>query len=206
VALADYSQDADATGELVDVGDGTSPADYKQDVAGKMVLASGELAAVHRLGVLERGAAGILSDFPNQRSAWSGDDRDLVRWRHLSPYETRNRFAFMISKRQSEELRARLRAGAAIVLRARVRATLRPTTFDVVNATIQGPIRTREKSSWRHTFATRQRAPTTTPREALRCSKPLARSRPPLRTQRCPARYARSGSSGCRRWPGRRPG
>ncbi len=138
VALADYSQDADATGELVDVGDGTSPGDYKQDVAGKMVLASGELAAVHRLAVLERGAAGILSDFPNQRSAWSGDDRDLVRWGHLSPYETRNRFAFMLSKRQSEELRARLRAGAAIVLRARVRAKLRPATFDVVNATIQG--------------------------------------------------------------------
>ena len=138
VALADYSQDADATGELVDVGDGTSPGDYKQDVAGKMVLASGELAAVHRLAVLERGAVGILSDFPNQRSAWSGDDRDLVRWGHLSPYETRNRFAFMLSKRQSEELRARLRAGAAIVLHARVRATLRPATFDVVNATIQG--------------------------------------------------------------------
>jgi aminopeptidase YwaD len=138
VALADYSQDADATGDLVDVGDGTSPGDYKQDVAGKMVLASGELAAVHGLAVLERGAAGILSDFPNQRSAWSGDDRDLVRWGHLSPYETRNRFAFMLSKRQSEELRARLRAGAAIVLHARVRAKLRSATFDVVNATIQG--------------------------------------------------------------------
>ena len=138
VALADYSQDADATGELVDVGDGTSAGDYKQDVTGKMVLASGELAAVHRLAVLERGAAGILSDFPNQRTAWSGDDRDLVRWGHLSPYETRNRFAFMLSKRQSEELRARLRAGAAIVLRARVRAKLRPATFDVVNATILG--------------------------------------------------------------------
>jgi aminopeptidase YwaD len=139
VALADYSQDADVTADLIDVGAGTRPDNYEgKTVAGRLVLASGSLDTVHRLAVIEHGAAGILSDFPNQTSAWSGDDRDLVRWGHLSPYERRNRFAFMLSKRQSEALRARLAAGERVVLQAHVRARIVPSTFDVVSATIPG--------------------------------------------------------------------
>jgi hypothetical protein len=88
--------------------------------------------------VEERGAAGFLSDYPNQTTAWSGDDRDLVRWGHLSPYQTRNRFAFMLSKRQSAELRARLAAGERVRLRAWVRARMVPATYDVVSAVIPG--------------------------------------------------------------------
>ena len=86
----------------------------------------------------ERGAAGFLSDFPNQATAWTGDDRDLVRWGHLDPYETSNRFAFMLSRRQAEELRARLAGGEKLVLHARVRAKMVPATYDVVVATIPG--------------------------------------------------------------------
>jgi hypothetical protein len=139
VALADYSQDADVTAELVDVGAGDRPEDYAgKAVEGKIVLASGALPSVHRLACLERGAAGFLSDFPNQTTAFSGDDRDLVRWGHLSPYETKNRFAFMLSKRQAEDLRARLRGGDTIVLRARVTARMGPATYDVVSAALPG--------------------------------------------------------------------
>jgi hypothetical protein len=139
VALADYSQDADVTAELIDVGAGTQPAHYEgKDVRGKLVLASGGLPGVHRRAVEERGALGFLSDFPNQTTAWSGDDRDLVRWGHLSPYQTKNTFAFMLSKRQAEALRARLRAGEKITLRARVKARMVPATYDVVNAAIAG--------------------------------------------------------------------
>ncbi|HET7294572.1 MAG TPA: DUF4910 domain-containing protein [Vicinamibacteria bacterium] len=139
VALADYSQDADVVTTLVDVGDGASASDYEgRDVKGRIVLASGALPDVHRLAVEERGAVGFLSDFPNQTTAWSGDDRDLVRWGHLSPYQTKNTFAFMLSKRQSGELRARLAAGERIELRARVAARMKPATYDVVAATIPG--------------------------------------------------------------------
>jgi len=146
VALADYSQDADVTAELVDVGRGTAPADYgAKDVRGRLVLASGPLPLVHRRAVEERGAAGFLSDYPNQRTAWSGDDRDLVRWGHLSPYQTKNTFAFMVSPRQSQELRARLAAGEKVVLRARVRARMAPATYDVVTATIPGTDRAGEE-------------------------------------------------------------
>jgi len=146
VALADYSQDADVTAELVDVGPGTAPADYgPNDVRGRLVLASGPLPLVHRRAVEERGAAGFVSDYPNQRTAWSGDDRDLVRWGHLSPYQTKNTFAFMVSPRQSQELRARLAAGEKVVLRARVRARMAPATYDVVTATIPGTERAGEE-------------------------------------------------------------
>jgi hypothetical protein len=139
VALADYSQDADVKAELVDVGAGVAPDDYAgKEVAGRIVLASGALPAVHRRACEERGAVGFLSDFPNQTTAWSGDDRDLVRWGHLSPYQTKNRFAFMLSKRQSQELRSRLAAGERIVLRARVRARMEPATYDVVAAVLPG--------------------------------------------------------------------
>ncbi len=139
VLLADYSQDADVTAELVDVGSGTRTADYDgKDVRGKIVVADGPLPAVHQLACIERGAAGFLSDFPNQTTAWSGDDRDLVRWGHLDPYRLDNKFALMLSKRQASDLRARLVAGETIRLRARVAARIVPATYDVVVATIPG--------------------------------------------------------------------
>jgi hypothetical protein len=138
VALADYSQDADVTAELVDVGAGADAAAYQgKDVRGKLVLADGALPAVHRLAVEERGAAGIVSDFPNQRTAWSGLDPDLVRWGHLSPYQTANRFAFMVSPRTAGALRQELAHGA-VRLAAHVKARMVPASFDVVSATIAG--------------------------------------------------------------------
>lgn len=138
VALADYSQDADLAAELVDVGAGADAAAYRgKDVRGKIVLADGPLAVVHQLAVEERGAAGIVSDFPNQRTAWSGLDPDLVRWGHLSPYQTANRFAFMISPRTASALRQELARGP-VRLAARVRAKMVPASFDVVSATIAG--------------------------------------------------------------------
>ena len=139
VALADYSQDADVKARLISVGDGAAAADYQgRDVKGKLVLASGPLPMVHRLAVEERGALGILSDYPNQTTAWSGDDSDQVRWGHLSPYQTSNSFAFMLSKRQANAYRARLADGEAVTLHAVVHAHMTPAAFDVVSATIPG--------------------------------------------------------------------
>jgi aminopeptidase YwaD len=139
VALADYSQEADVTAELVDVEAGIDPRNYAgKDLKGKIALADGAPPEVHRLACEERGAAGFLSDYPNQTTAWSGDDPDLVRWGHLSPYTLENRFVFMLSRRQAGQYRARLAAGEKIVLRARVRAKMVPATYDVVVATIPG--------------------------------------------------------------------
>jgi len=139
VALADYSQTSDVSAELVDVGQGADPGDYKGiDPAGKIVLAGGPLAAVHKLACDERGAAGILSYQPNQVTGWSGDYADNVRWGHLSPYNTNNKFAFMISLRRARQLRDRLAHGDQIKLHAIVKAEMRPGDYEVVTATIPG--------------------------------------------------------------------
>jgi hypothetical protein len=84
IRLADYSHSADVETELIDVGNGANEADYNgKDVRGKIVLADGVLAGVQQIAVIEHGAAGIVSDMPNQTTAWSGLDKTLVRWGHL---------------------------------------------------------------------------------------------------------------------------
>jgi hypothetical protein len=139
VALADYSQDAEVQADLIDVGKGTDPKDYTgKDVRNRLVLADGDLPQVHRLACEQRGALGFLSAFPNQHTPWSEVERDLVRWGHLSPYQTENRFAFMVSRRQADDLRTRLAAGETIRLHAVVRAKMVPASLDVVVATIPG--------------------------------------------------------------------
>ena len=137
IRLADYSHGADVETELVDVDDGTSEADYTgKDVHGKIVLADGVLARVQELAVAEHGAAGIVSDMPNQTTAWSGLDRTVIRWGHLNARQPGG-FAFMVSRQTAEALRAQLQAGS-IVLNAHVKATVGPGHWTVVTATIPG--------------------------------------------------------------------
>jgi aminopeptidase YwaD len=139
VALADYSQSATATTTLIDVGMGVSPKDYEgKEVMGRMVLAGGGVAAVHKLACEERGAAGILSYQQNQITGWSGDYAENVRWGHLSPYNPNNRFAFMISLRKAREYQSRLGRGEQITLHAAVKAEMKPGNYEVVSAVIPG--------------------------------------------------------------------
>jgi len=139
VALADYSNAANATAELIDVGAGTAEQDYVgKDIKGKIVLAGGGVAAVHRQAVEKRGAAGILSYQQNQATGWSGDYVDNVRWGHLSPYNLQNKFAFMISLRKVREYQSRLQRGEKIRLQALVQARMQPGYFEVVSAIIPG--------------------------------------------------------------------
>ena len=139
VALADYSNDAEVTADLIDVGSGTSAKDYAgKEVKGKIVLAGGGVAAVHHEAVEVRGAAGVLSYQSNQVTGWSGDYQDNVRWGHLSPYNTKNTFAFMISLRQARGFQSRLARGEPIRLRALVKARMKPSNFEVVTGVIPG--------------------------------------------------------------------
>jgi aminopeptidase YwaD len=139
VALADYSQSAEVTAALVDVGAGTSPSDYAgKNVKGRIVLAGGGVAAVHKMACGERGAAGILSYQQNQSTGWSGDYVDNIRWGHLSPYNANNKFAFMISLRRAREFRDRLARGDHINLRAVVKAEMRAGAYDIVTGIIPG--------------------------------------------------------------------
>src|SRR6266404_4300607 len=117
IHLADYSHSADVETELVDVGNGASESDYSgKEVRGKIVLADGVLARVQDLAVGKHGAAGIVSDMPNQTTAWSGLDPTLVRWGHLDARQPSG-FAFMVSRQTAQALRARLQAGEQIRLK-----------------------------------------------------------------------------------------
>jgi hypothetical protein len=138
IRLADYSHSADVTAALVDIGNGAREDDYRdKDVRGKIVLADGVLARVQALAVAEHGAGGIVSDMPNQTTAWSGLDPTLVRWGHLEARQPSG-FAFMVSRQTAQALRARLQAGEQIVLNAKVKANVGPGHWTVVTATIPG--------------------------------------------------------------------
>ncbi len=138
IHLADYSHSADVETELVDVGNGTSEADYSgKDVRGKIVLSDGVLARVQELAIAQHGAVGIVSDMPNQTTAWSGLDTTVVRWGHLDARQPSG-FAFMVSRQTAEALRSHLRNGEYVTLNAHVKATVGPGHWTVVTATIPG--------------------------------------------------------------------
>ncbi len=137
IRLADYSHSADVEAPLVDVGAGTLVSDYAgKDVRGKIVLADGVLSGVQRLAVATYGAAGIVSDMPNQTTAWSGLDTSIVRWGHLDGSLPRG-FAFMVSRATAASLHAQMLAGP-VVLGAHVKADVGPGHWTVVTATIPG--------------------------------------------------------------------
>jgi hypothetical protein len=65
MCVSTYSKGGDWSGELVDVGNGTSDANYQgTDVRSKVVLASGYAANVVREAVLKHGAVGVVIPRP----------------------------------------------------------------------------------------------------------------------------------------------
>lgn len=138
IRLADYSHSVDVEAPLVDVGSGTSESDYAgKDVRGKIVLADGVLSTVQHLAVAKFGAAGIVSDMPNQSTAWSGLDTSIVRWGHLDG-SLQQGFAFMVSHATASELRTQIGAGHPVLLAAHVKAEVGPGHWTVVTGTIPG--------------------------------------------------------------------
>jgi len=140
LAVADNSESADVTAELVDVGSGAEPGDYDgKDVRGRLVLCDATPSACHRQAVEQRGAAGLVSYAANQVSAWWRDDQDLVRWGHLDARGRRNTFAIMISVREARALQQRLGRGDHITLHAVVRARNDDTLpYETLVATLPG--------------------------------------------------------------------
>ncbi len=139
VVLAEDSESADVTAELVDVGEGTKESDYAgKDVKGKIVLVSASPGAVQDLVVGKFGAAGIVSYAQNQKNAWWGEDENLIRWGHLETFSEHKTFAFMVSLKTARGLKERLAKGEAILLHAMVKAGQHAGNYEVVTATIPG--------------------------------------------------------------------
>jgi aminopeptidase YwaD len=139
VVLAEDSESADVTAEMVDVGEGTKESDYaKKDVKGKIVLVSAQPGAVQDLAVGEFGAVGIVSYAQNQKTAWWGGDENLIRWGHLETFSANKTFGFMVSLKTARAMRARLTNGEKITLHAVVKAGQHAGNYEVVTATIPG--------------------------------------------------------------------
>ena len=139
VVLAEDSESADVATELVDVGEGTKESDYAgKDVRGKIVLVSAQPGAVQDLAVRKFGAVGIVSYAQNQKTAWWGEDENLIRWGHLETFSPIKTFAFMVSLRTARGFRERLAHGEKITLHATVKAGQHPGNYEVVTATIPG--------------------------------------------------------------------
>ncbi|MGC1485750.1 MAG: M28 family metallopeptidase [Candidatus Acidiferrum sp.] len=139
VVLAEDSESADVTAELVDVGDGTKESGYAgKNVKGKIVLVSTSPGAVQELAVGKFGAAGIVSYAQNQKNAWWGEDEKLIRWGHLETFTEHKTFAFMVSLKTARGMRERLARGEKITLHAVVKAGQHAGNYEVVTATIPG--------------------------------------------------------------------
>ena len=139
VVLAEDSESADVTAELIDVGDGSQEADYAgKDVKGRIVLVAAQPGAVQDLAVGKFGAAGIVSYAQNQKTAWSGENDNLIRWGHLESFSPHKTFAFMVSLKAARGMQERLHAKEPIRLHAVVTAGQHPAFYEVVTAVIPG--------------------------------------------------------------------
>src|SRR6202047_778299 len=84
------------------------------------------------------GAAGIVSYAQNQKTAWWGEDENLIRWGHLGTLSAKKTFGFMGALETARGLRERLGRGETIRLHALVKAGQHASNYEVVTATIPG--------------------------------------------------------------------
>jgi hypothetical protein len=139
VVLAEDSEFPGKATELVDVGEGTKESDYAGKVVkGRIVLVGAQPGAVQDLAVGKFGAAGIVSYAQNQKTAWWGEDENLIRWGHLETFSANKTFAFMVSLKTARAMKERLAKGEEITLHAVVKAGQHPGNYEVVTATIPG--------------------------------------------------------------------
>jgi hypothetical protein len=81
MSLAEDSESGEVMAELVDVGAGAAESDYAgKNVKGKLILVSGQPSGAVPIGITKLGAVGIVSYAQNQKTAWWGENADLVRW------------------------------------------------------------------------------------------------------------------------------
>jgi len=129
---------------VVVVHDGTDPAHYAgSDVRGCVVLTDGPVQRVHQLAVVERGAAGLLSDgrrlVPPVRT--DQHDRDSLAytsfwWQGDEP----RGWGFVLSPERGAALRARLAAGEDLALEVDVDSERFATEIPLVTAVLAGTL------------------------------------------------------------------
>jgi hypothetical protein len=139
------------TTELVEVGVGAKAKDYEGlEVKGKFVLATGRARTVHEQAVYKRGALGVITDtcweFPNVRESLDIPDAHAYQgiWPKAEELD-KVTFGFSLSKRQGKALRALLKSGKTVKLKAKVDAQLFSGHEEVITATIKGRLKPDEE-------------------------------------------------------------
>ena len=139
MCLTTLSNGGEWEGGVVDVGRGTEAADYEgKDVKGKVVLATGYAAMVHREAVIGRGARGVLI---RPRESDRPEHPDMVRYNGLwLKWEEKEKagFGFQLSSKQAEQLRGFMEVGQPVEVRAKVDAELHEGKLEVTSAVFRG--------------------------------------------------------------------
>lgn len=107
VYLADFSQSADVTTELVYIGDATEDELKSLDVKGKIVLTSGPPQRAVVNAVEKRGAVGVVT-YQTSENRSPYDVPDQIAWQRINPTAVtggRTTFAFSIPPRKGDTLR-----------------------------------------------------------------------------------------------------
>jgi aminopeptidase YwaD len=140
-SVAPGSQSGDVTAELIYVGRGDREMDYeKNNVAGKVVLASGAPGAVHNLAVRKYNALAVLS-FANPTGR-PIDRPDEISWNNLGgrggAAGGKTTFAFNLSHRMGMDLVEMLERGEKVTVHAKVKAAEYDAEMQVPTAVIRG--------------------------------------------------------------------
>jgi hypothetical protein len=144
--LGRYSTSADVTTDLVDVGEGTSAADYTgKDVKGKIVLVTGQAELAHAQAVWGHGAAGVVIFRPTAGEGGLVGNPALgnrtggpavIPWR--GPKGETPAFVFSVPSASGVALRQMLARRERVTLHARVKASLGAGEYKQVTASIKG--------------------------------------------------------------------
>jgi hypothetical protein len=142
LSLVQRSAPARGRFPLVVVEDGASPGDYEGvEVRGRVVVTNGPVQRVHALAVVERGAAGLLSDgrrlVPPARTR--DHDRDSLAYTSYwwCGDEPRG-WGFVLSPQRGEEVRGRLAAGEPLEIEVDIESRRFATAAPLVTATLPG--------------------------------------------------------------------
>lgn len=132
--LASGSASADVTAELVWVEEGEAKDFDGLDVKDKILLTSGSAGAVHNIGCLKNGAAGVVS-FASPRPLF---DPLIIPWGGLYTRGSGAKFAFLLPPREGVILRDRLKRGEKIAVHAVVETKTEKTDLQDIVAAIPG--------------------------------------------------------------------
>lgn len=138
MCVSTYSKGGEWSGELVDVGSGTSDSVYQGvDLRGKVALASGYAANVVREAVLKHGAVGVVI-YP--AAGDRPDHPDMIRYNGIWPRAEeldKTSGGFQISRNQYDMLKSLMKQGAVRV-HGKIDATLGPGKLTLVHAYSRG--------------------------------------------------------------------